>query len=268
MADIWDAGQYLRFGGERSRPFFDLIAQIGATDPGYVADLGCGPGNLTAVLAQRWPGATVVGVDNSPEMIAAATEQAAPGRREPHVRARRRLGLAARPSGRRARLQRRAAVGAGSPAAAAATGPICSPRAAGSPSSSRATSTSPATRSSASSRSRRAGGRCWRKRNSTGRRANRPSTWNCWPGPAMRWTPGRPATCTSCRARTRWSSGPRARRSGRCSRPSTEEQAKAFSAEYAERLRQVYKPQLVRHHLPLPARVHRGSRPAGLIRIR
>ena len=44
MADIWDAGQYLRFGGERSRPFFDLIAQVGAADPGYVADLGCGPG--------------------------------------------------------------------------------------------------------------------------------------------------------------------------------------------------------------------------------
>jgi trans-aconitate 2-methyltransferase len=73
---MWDAGQYLRFGGERSRPFFDLIAQVGASAPGYVADLGCGPGNLTAVLAQRWPGATVVGVDNSPEMIAAATEAA------------------------------------------------------------------------------------------------------------------------------------------------------------------------------------------------
>jgi trans-aconitate 2-methyltransferase len=76
---MWDAGQYLRYGGERSRPFFDLIAQVGATDPGYVADLGCGPGNLTAALAQRWPGATVVGVDNSPEMIAAATEAAAAG---------------------------------------------------------------------------------------------------------------------------------------------------------------------------------------------
>jgi len=71
--DMWDAGQYLKYGGERSRPFFDLIAQVGATDPGYVADLGCGPGNLTAALAQRWPGAAVVGVDNSPEMIAAAT---------------------------------------------------------------------------------------------------------------------------------------------------------------------------------------------------
>ena len=74
---MWDAGQYLKYGGERSRPFFDLIAQVGASEPGYVADLGCGPGNLTAALAQRWPGATVVGVDNSPEMIAAATDAAA-----------------------------------------------------------------------------------------------------------------------------------------------------------------------------------------------
>jgi len=69
---MWDAGQYLRFGGERARPFFDLVAQVGATSPRYVADLGCGPGNLTAALAQRWPDATVVGVDSSPEMIAAA----------------------------------------------------------------------------------------------------------------------------------------------------------------------------------------------------
>jgi len=69
---MWDAGQYLRFGGERARPFFDLIAAVAETEPAYVADLGCGPGNLTAVLARRWPGATVVGVDNSPEMIAAA----------------------------------------------------------------------------------------------------------------------------------------------------------------------------------------------------
>src|ERR1700677_144741 len=80
---MWDAGQYLRYGGERARPFFDLVAQVGATDPGYVADLGCGPGNLTAALAQRWPGAMVVGVDNSPQMIATAqastAQAAAPG---------------------------------------------------------------------------------------------------------------------------------------------------------------------------------------------
>src|SRR6185312_10865333 len=49
--DMWDAGQYLRFGGERARPFFDLVAQVGATSPRYVVDLGCGPGNLTAALA-------------------------------------------------------------------------------------------------------------------------------------------------------------------------------------------------------------------------
>lgn len=74
---MWDAGQYLRFGGERARPFFDLVAQIGATDPRRVVDLGCGPGNLTAVLAQRWPGATVTGTDNSPEMIDAARASSA-----------------------------------------------------------------------------------------------------------------------------------------------------------------------------------------------
>jgi trans-aconitate 2-methyltransferase len=76
--DMWDAGQYLRFGGERARPFFDLVAQVGATSPRYVADLGCGPGNLTAALAARWPDATVVGVDNSPEMIAAARAATTP----------------------------------------------------------------------------------------------------------------------------------------------------------------------------------------------
>jgi trans-aconitate 2-methyltransferase len=84
--DMWDAGQYLRFGGERARPFFDLVGQVGASSPRYVADLGCGPGNLTAALVRRWPDATVIGVDNSPEMIAAAqastvqatTAQAAP----------------------------------------------------------------------------------------------------------------------------------------------------------------------------------------------
>jgi trans-aconitate 2-methyltransferase len=72
MTVMWDAAQYMRFGGERARPFFDLIAQVAAQSPRYVADLGCGPGNLTAVLARRWPDAHVVGVDNSPEMIDAA----------------------------------------------------------------------------------------------------------------------------------------------------------------------------------------------------
>jgi trans-aconitate 2-methyltransferase len=70
--DMWDPQQYRRFGDERSRPFFDLLARVGAEQPGQVVDLGCGPGELTAALAARWPGGTVLGVDSSPAMIEAA----------------------------------------------------------------------------------------------------------------------------------------------------------------------------------------------------
>jgi trans-aconitate 2-methyltransferase len=73
---MWDPGQYLRYAGERGRPFFDLVARVGAEAPRYVADLGCGPGNLTAALTDRWPAAEILGVDNSPEMITAAGAQA------------------------------------------------------------------------------------------------------------------------------------------------------------------------------------------------
>jgi trans-aconitate 2-methyltransferase len=73
---MWDPGQYLRYAGERARPFFDLLARVPAEKPGFVADLGCGPGNLTATLARRWPAAEVLGVDSSPEMIAAARAEA------------------------------------------------------------------------------------------------------------------------------------------------------------------------------------------------
>jgi trans-aconitate 2-methyltransferase len=74
MITMWDAALYLRFGGERARPFFDLLSRVGAELPGYVVDMGCGPGNLTAMLAERWPAATVCGVDNSPQMIEAARQ--------------------------------------------------------------------------------------------------------------------------------------------------------------------------------------------------
>ena len=74
---MWDPGQYLRYAGERARPFFDLLSQVRAADPRYVADLGCGPGNLTAALADRWPEAEILGVDSSPEMIDAAQARAA-----------------------------------------------------------------------------------------------------------------------------------------------------------------------------------------------
>ena len=76
----WDPAGYLRFGDERARPFTDLIARVGASEPRTVVDLGCGEGALTASLAQRWPGARVTGVDSSPQMLAAAAAHAVPDR--------------------------------------------------------------------------------------------------------------------------------------------------------------------------------------------
>src|SRR5688572_28471360 len=69
---MWDPAVYRRYGDERSRPFFELVARVDATDPRTVVDLGCGPGDLTATLAQLRPSARVRGVDSSPEMIAEA----------------------------------------------------------------------------------------------------------------------------------------------------------------------------------------------------
>ncbi len=68
----WNPGQYLKFAGQRLRPALDLLSRIDAETPGTVYDLGCGPGNLTPFLAARWPGARVVGVDHSDEMLAKA----------------------------------------------------------------------------------------------------------------------------------------------------------------------------------------------------
>ncbi len=65
----WDPAQYSRYADERGRPFVDLISRIGADSPASVVDLGCGPGTLTTLLAQRWPVARITGLDSSPEMI-------------------------------------------------------------------------------------------------------------------------------------------------------------------------------------------------------
>ena len=71
---MWSPVKYLEFADERSRPFFDLVARIAAESPKSVVDLGCGPGQLTASLADRWPDAAIIGVDSSPEMIERAAE--------------------------------------------------------------------------------------------------------------------------------------------------------------------------------------------------
>ncbi len=70
----WDPTQYGRYAGQRSRPFFDLVSRIAAQAPSTVVDLGCGTGELTVTLKQRWPEARVRGIDSSPEMIERAPE--------------------------------------------------------------------------------------------------------------------------------------------------------------------------------------------------
>ncbi len=65
----WDPERYLAYADERGRPFVELVARVGAISPSTVVDLGCGPGNLTALLVERWPDARVEGLDSSAEMI-------------------------------------------------------------------------------------------------------------------------------------------------------------------------------------------------------
>lgn len=72
----WDPTLYAAFAAPRLRPAADLLARIAADSPALVTDLGCGTGNVTRLLAARWPGAEVVGVDSSPEMLRAAAAEA------------------------------------------------------------------------------------------------------------------------------------------------------------------------------------------------
>jgi trans-aconitate 2-methyltransferase len=70
----WDPERYLTYADERGRPFVELVARVGAEAPASVVDLGCGPGNLTALLRDRWPEADIRGLDSSPEMIERARD--------------------------------------------------------------------------------------------------------------------------------------------------------------------------------------------------
>ena len=70
----WDPQLYLRFGGHRLRPAADLLGQV-SVEPATVVDLGSGTGVVTALIAERWPTAAVVGVDNSDPMLETARKE-------------------------------------------------------------------------------------------------------------------------------------------------------------------------------------------------
>ncbi|HEY0714735.1 MAG TPA: methyltransferase domain-containing protein, partial [Polyangia bacterium] len=71
-ASTWNDEQYLKFADERTRPAIELLARVPLTNAERVADYGCGPGNSTALLIERFAGAEVIGIDNSAEMLARA----------------------------------------------------------------------------------------------------------------------------------------------------------------------------------------------------
>ena len=68
----WDPQMYLKFGNQRTRPARDLAAAVELTAPHTILDAGCGPGNSTKVLAERWPGVKLTGLDSSDAMLEAA----------------------------------------------------------------------------------------------------------------------------------------------------------------------------------------------------
>ncbi len=71
----WNPDQYLKFASERTQPSIDLAARINVGNPESIIDIGCGPGNSTQVLRQRWPGAKISGLDSSVDMINKAKEE-------------------------------------------------------------------------------------------------------------------------------------------------------------------------------------------------
>ena len=69
----WAPDQYLKFSEHRLRPALELLDRIPLAEPNVIYDLGCGSGQITRLLAERWSSSEVYGVDNSPQMLAEAT---------------------------------------------------------------------------------------------------------------------------------------------------------------------------------------------------
>lgn len=71
----WNVASYKRFERERTQPAIDLANRIPLANPHKILDIGCGPGNSTNVLKQKYPNAYILGIDSAPEMIEAAQKQ-------------------------------------------------------------------------------------------------------------------------------------------------------------------------------------------------
>ncbi len=74
MSD-WNAASYLKFETDRTRPSIEMLGRVTLEAPRRVLDLGCGPGNSTELLAQRYPNAEILGLDSSPDMLSKARER-------------------------------------------------------------------------------------------------------------------------------------------------------------------------------------------------
>lgn len=75
----WDPDLYLKFSSHRLRPALELLERVPPLSPATVHDLGCGAGELTRLMAERWPTTTVYGVDSSKEMLQKAADQTGSG---------------------------------------------------------------------------------------------------------------------------------------------------------------------------------------------
>ena len=71
----WNPDQYLKYAAPRLRPAVDLLARTPSARPKVVYDLGCGAGNVTRLLAERWPDADITGVDDSASMLERAAQE-------------------------------------------------------------------------------------------------------------------------------------------------------------------------------------------------
>ena len=65
----WNSELYLKFKQQRTQPAIDLVSRVRSLAPENIIDIGCGPGNSTAVLKSFFPMARLLGVDSSQNMI-------------------------------------------------------------------------------------------------------------------------------------------------------------------------------------------------------